>query len=74
MQKDVSEITTVVGSMSMLDEAKRATEMLGQEMNSVLYIYDADFRNLKEVDKAAVGESSWLVAFLLFGAVYNLRC
>lgn len=52
----VLEMKNNTAPMDLSEEAKQAVEVLSEEMNSVHYIYDADFNDLEDLQDANARE------------------
>lgn len=52
-------VTGLADIMDLLEDSKQATEVLSETMNSVCYMYDADFRDPRKLHDA--GAREWLV-------------
>lgn len=61
-------------SLNLLEEAKRAIQLLSEAVNSVCYIYDTDFRSNEELHETGIREGVVeTVDSLLCDAPYNVR-
>lgn len=49
-------MTSAAASMDLSENIKPARQVIDGAMTSVCYLYDADFRTLKELCKADTGE------------------
>lgn len=64
-------MTDPAARMGLSDEAKRPKEVLGKEINSARYIYEADFRDFEQVHKA--GNEEKLVQSMVFCFASRLK-
>lgn len=61
------EMSDAATTMDWSKEAKRAMQLLSDEINSVSFIYDADLRHLEELHSSGAGED-------LAESMYFLLC
>lgn len=74
-REEVSELTNAATQMDLSKEIKVITEVLSRAMDSVYYIYHADFDNFEKYHKDGAGEElAESVDFLLCDPLYNTRC
>lgn len=72
-EEDVLKTADIAASMDLSEDAKQAMEVLDEPMNSVYYMYDADFCDIAELHEAG-GEEELVdsVYFLPCDPAYNL--
>lgn len=74
-ENDVMKMTNAALTMDFLEEIKRVAEVLLEAMQSVCFIYNASFRDLKVLQDDGGGEALVeTVQFLLCDFLYNTSC
>lgn len=67
-------MTYAAASMNLSEEAKQASGVLGEALNMACCIYDANFSDPEELDKAGAGEDlAEVLDFHLCDHSFNVR-
>lgn len=72
--KDTWKMNDPAAMQDLLEATERALEVLGELMNSALYMHDADFRDFEELYEVGAGEEvAESLYFLLCDPSYDVR-